>query len=186
MAKAKKDRPPRLPADAQLWVVTQLACFESPSVVRKVLKDEWSLEVSLQAITYYDPTTATGRALNAELRELFERTREGFLDEAASVPIASTTFRLRELQRLYLANRDRNPTVAADLLKQAAQERGGAFTNRRELTGAGGGAIKIQEQPPDLTHLTDAELDAWERLIVKTTNPGGGAGGEAPTARGAL
>ena len=133
MAKAKRDRP-RLPADAQLWVVTQLACFESPSVVRKVLKDEWQLEVTLQAITYYDPTTAAGRALNAELRELFERTREGFLDETASVPIASVTFRLRELQRLYLKARDGNPAVAAELLKQAAQEKGGVFTNRSQVT----------------------------------------------------
>jgi hypothetical protein len=34
--------------------------------------------------------------------------------------------------------------LAADLAKQIAQEIGGAFTNRREMTGAAGGPMQIE------------------------------------------
>jgi hypothetical protein len=37
-----------------------------------------------------------------------------------------------------------NMVLASSLLEQAAKEMGGAFTNRRELTGKDGGAVEVK------------------------------------------
>ena len=50
--------------------------------------------------------------------------------------------------------------LVAQLLEQAAKETGGAFTNRRELTGKGGGPIASQ-----ITTVTPEELQAAVRSV---------------------
>jgi hypothetical protein len=49
--------------------------------------------------------------------------------------------------------------VVRGLLEQIAKEMGGIFTNRQEITGAGGGAIKTENtQVPPMPILTPEEL----------------------------
>lgn len=54
----------------------------------------------------------------------------------------------------------------------------GMFKKRLELTGDGGGPIKTQSMPVDLSYLTDEELAELERIVAKF---GDSATGEAAT-----
>ena len=61
------------------------------------------------------------------------------------MPVAHQAYRLRVLNRaLERAEKSGNTTLVLQILEQAAREMGGAFTNRREVTGKGGGPIQQQ------------------------------------------
>jgi hypothetical protein len=140
MAKAK------LTQEQQTFVVQSLACFDSPSVVVAALKKEHDVVLTAQAVEAYDPTKRAGRNLAAKWLALFEETRKTFLEDTASIAISHRAVRLRALQRMAdKAETQGNLGMVSSLLKQAAEEMGGAYTNRRELTGAGGGPIKTEE-----------------------------------------
>lgn len=130
---------------AKLFVVQALACFDTPSQVASAVKQEFGLEVSRQQVSIYDPTRPAGRSLSKKLAATFQATREAFLKEAATVPVAHQAYRLRVLNRaLERAEKSGNTTLVLQILEQAAREMGGAFTNRREVTGKGGGPIQQQ------------------------------------------
>ena len=58
------------------------------------------------------------------------------------MPVAKQVYRLRVLQRaLDRAEKRGNDAMVLQILETAAKESGGVFTNRRELTGKGGGPI---------------------------------------------
>lgn len=153
----------RLTTEAKTYIVTQLACFATPSDVQAGLLEAFGLEVAKSSIVYYDPTTAAGAAeLADEWRELFETTRRRYSDELTAIPIATRGWRLRQLARLYeKAEAMRNYLLAAALLEQAARDAGGSYTNQRELTGKGGAPLV-----PDAENLTDAEREARADAIL--------------------
>jgi hypothetical protein len=145
----------KLTESQKLAIVQALACFDTPSEVAAAVKEEFGVTISRQQVAAYDPTKATGRDLSKKLRALFEETRRTFLSDVAAIPIAQQAFRLRALQREFERAKSRgNSALAAQLLEQAAKELGGAFTNRRELTGQGGGPI----QQANLTQSEFAEV----------------------------
>jgi hypothetical protein len=87
------------------------------------------------------PTSKNGAAQSEELKALFHETREKFLKELDSIPIANKAVRLRRLDRMAaLAEERGNLVLAADLGERAAKEIGGAYTNKHqhELTGKDG------------------------------------------------
>ena len=128
-----------LAEEVKTFIVQQLACFKTPSGVAKAVKAEFSVDVSRQAIQVYDPTSAAGRDLGAEMKAVFESTRARFLEETADIGLAHKAVRLRMLDRMATVAEERgNMALAAQLLEQCAKEMGGAYTNRRELTGKGG------------------------------------------------
>ncbi|WP_454691142.1 DUF2280 domain-containing protein [Achromobacter aloeverae] len=133
----------RLTDAQQRFIVQALACYDSPTEVSEAVKEEFGIEVERSHVAAYDPTKVAGRGLAKKWRDLFFATRERFRKEVAEIPIADQAYRLRNLGRLYTrAARTGNAALAAQLLEQAAREVGGAFTNRREHTGAGGGPIE--------------------------------------------
>ncbi len=135
--------------DVKTFIVQALACYDTPSQVVHAVKQEFGIEVPRAQVALYDPTKTAGRSLGAKLRDLFTATRKAFLDEAATIPIAQQAYRLRVLQRLQQQAESRgNAALAAQLLEQAAKEVGGAFTNRREVTGKGGGPIQQANLTP--------------------------------------
>lgn len=130
--------------DVKTFIVQQLACYDAPSTVAKAVKDEFEVDVSRQQVEAYDPNKQTGRNLSERFRTLFAETRKTFLEDTASIGISHRTVRLRTLQRMALkAEEMKNLPLVADLLERAAKEMGNAYTNRREITGAGGGAVKL-------------------------------------------
>jgi hypothetical protein len=158
--------------EVKTFIVQSLACWDTPSVVAKAVKDEFGLEVSRQRVQTYDPTKKAGEALSQRLRVIFDATRAEYIAETAQIPISFRSYRLRKIERMAAkAESLGNMPLAAAMLEQAAKEVGGAFTNRRELSGPGGGPIKTETAPS----LTDEELERIAR--------GGSAGAPAPPPR---
>ena len=130
---------PSIPDEVKRFIVNALAAFDTPSQVAAAVKEEFGLEVSRQAVEGHDPTKHAGKGLAPKWREMFEASRSGFITDATQVPIAHRSTRLRALHRMAQgAERKGNFPLAAQLHKQAAEEMGNAYTNRRELTGKDG------------------------------------------------
>jgi len=156
--------------DVKAFIVQALACFDTPTQVATAVKEEFGIDIDRSHVQAYDPNKALGRNLGKKWRELFAATRKAFLDDQATIPIASQNFRLRALDRMYQQALARgNLPLASQLIEQAAKEAGGAFTNRQKLehTGKDGGPIKTAAGPVDLSDLTDDELDVLERLSAR-------------------
>lgn len=131
---------PKLTEAQRRFLTQRLAMYDTPTEAAEALKEEYGVEISRQLAARHDPTVAQGEGLNAKLKALFHETRERFLRDVEQVPISHRVVRLKELQRLYQGNK-RNPTVAAQLLKQAAEEVGNVYSNRREVTGKDGAPV---------------------------------------------
>ncbi|MBX4920983.1 DUF2280 domain-containing protein [Rhizobium bangladeshense] len=150
MAKAKLSR------EQQTYVVQALACFDSPTVVAAALRKEFSVTLTPQSIEAYDPTKKAGRNLSVRWKALFEETRKTFLEDTASIAISHRAVRLRALQRMAdKAENQGNMVLASSLLKQAAEEVGGSYTNRRELTGKDGKDLPVPVSPVTIFQLPD-------------------------------
>lgn len=133
------DEPNKLDDDVKAHIVQALACFDSPSVAAAGVKAEYGIVVTPQAVEAYDPNKRAGQKLSEKWRVLFDATRKAFIEETAQVPIAHRALRLRSLHRMAeRAEKAGNLGLAAQLHKQAAEEMGNAYTNRREVTGKDG------------------------------------------------
>lgn len=139
-----------LPDEVKTFVVTQLACWDTPTAVALAVKAGYGLELTRQRIEAYDPTKVAGRALSEHYRSVFEEARKRYLADVAEIGIAQQTFRLRALERMYFrAEHVSNWGMAKDLLEQAAKEVGGVYTNKREVSGPDGKPIQHQSVPPE-------------------------------------
>jgi hypothetical protein len=157
----------RLTHEQQTFVVQALACFDSPSVVSNTLKKEFSIVFSPQAIECYDPTKRAGRNLSVKWRSLFDETRKTFLEDTATIAISHRAVRLRALQRMAdKAEGQGNMSLASSLLKQAAEEVGGSYTNRREITGKDGAPVEFKHSGA-LTEMTAEERDLVRQMIER-------------------
>lgn len=141
------------------FIVQALACYDTPTQVAAAVKEEFGLTITRMHVQTYQPGTAAGRDLSKRWRDLFDATRKAFLEDAASVPIAQQSYRLRRLQQLHdLAAARNNAQLAAALLEQAAKEVGGAFTNTRKLGGEGPPGTPIPVKSELVHTLSDADL----------------------------
>lgn len=131
---------PALSEDQKRRIVQGLACFRTPSEVAEDVEEEFGVKIDRSHVRKYNPDQVAEVA--EKWRALFAATRQRFLAEVAEIPIYHQSFRLRELLDLYRKAK-RNPVLAASILEQAAKEAGGAFTNRRELSGRDGGPLEV-------------------------------------------
>jgi hypothetical protein len=133
----------------KVFIVRSLAVFNTPQETVLLVKEEFDLEVSRQQVETYDPTKRAGKDLSTELKDEFELTRKDFLDTPQNIPIANLSVRLQRLENQYQKH-GKNRVAALSILKQAAEDVGGKYTNKTELTGAGGGAL----QSENITYVT--------------------------------
>ena len=133
----------------KIFIVRSLAVFNTPQETVLLVKEEFDLEVSRQQVETYDPTKRAGKDLSTELKDEFELTRKDFLDTPQNIPIANLSVRLQRLENQYQKH-GKNRVAALSILKQAAEDVGGKYTNKTELTGAGGGAL----QSENITYVT--------------------------------
>lgn len=146
----------KLTRDQQTYVVQALACFDAPSVVAAALRKDFGVVLTPQSIESYDPTKKAGRNIAVRWKALFEETRKTFLEDTASIAISHRAVRLRALQRMAdKAEGQGNMVLASSLLKQAAEEVGGSYTNRRELTGKDGKDLPVPVSPVTIFQLPD-------------------------------
>ncbi|HHR6392195.1 DUF2280 domain-containing protein [Providencia rettgeri] len=115
-------------------IVQALACYDTPSQVVALVKQEFGLSVTLQQVSSYDPTKAIAKNLGQKWVDLFNETRKRFQEEVSDIPIANKAYRLRMLDRMATkAEGMRNFSLTAQLVEQAAKECGDAYTNKQKI-----------------------------------------------------
>jgi hypothetical protein len=120
----------------KLFIVQHLACFDTPSEVVELVKEEFGIVLDRGRVGAYDPTTHNGRELGEKLKLYFNETREQFLKDFTKIPLANKSVRIRELSKLYRKSVvSRNSGMAKELLEQIAKEEGGVFSNKVKVAG---------------------------------------------------
>jgi hypothetical protein len=144
----------KLDDEVKMFIVQSLACYDTPSQVAEAVNLEFGIAIERQQVAVYDPTKKSGERLAQKYRDVFDATRQAFIEDAINIPIASKTYRLRSLQRMhdYYVSR-KNFVQAQAVLEQAAKEVGGMFNGK--LTA-----------PP-----TDNPLVSWLQQIGGTSIP---------------
>lgn len=125
----------------KLFIVRSLAQFNTPQETVVLVKEEFELDVSRQQCEAYDPTKRVGKDLSVDLKAEFEATRKDFLDAPQNIPIANLSVRLQRLENQYIKH-GKNRVAAQSLLKQAAEDIGGKYTNKQEITGKDGQSLQ--------------------------------------------
>lgn len=142
--------------EVKTFIVQSLACFDSPSVVAAAVRKEFGETITRQSVEAYDPNKRAGAKMADKWRQLFKASREAFLEDQSEIGIAHRSVRLRKLAQQVELNESRgNSAMVAQLLKQAAEEVGGSYTNRRELTGRDGKDLPVPVSPVTIFQLPD-------------------------------
>lgn len=133
----------RLKEDVKRFIVMELACYQTPQEVADAVKEAFGVEVTRQQVYGYNPLGAAGGQVAQKWKDLHKSTRERFLNDTSDIAIAQQSYRLRQLNDMARqAKRMKNYKLAAELMEQAAKERGDAFTNKRQISGEGGGPVR--------------------------------------------
>ncbi|HFT4388495.1 TPA: DUF2280 domain-containing protein [Klebsiella pneumoniae] len=133
-----------LKPEVKAAIVQMLACYDTLSIVVDAIQKDYGIKVTPQQVESHDPTKVAGKGLAQKWVDLFNRTRDRFLNEISDIPIANKAYRLRVLQRMSTtAEGMKNLGMTAQLLEQAAKEVGDAYSNKQkvELTGKDGGPL---------------------------------------------
>ncbi|HHP1348051.1 TPA: DUF2280 domain-containing protein [Klebsiella michiganensis] len=134
-----------LKPEVKAAIVQMLACYDTPSQVVEAVQKDFGITITRQQVETHDPTKVSGKTLAKKWIDLFNLTRDRFLNEISDIPIANKAYRLRVLQRMSTtAEGMKNLGMTAQLLEQAAKEVGDAYTNKHkfEHSGPNGGAIQ--------------------------------------------
>jgi len=147
----------KLKAVHRAFLTKQLACYASPKEAAEALREDYGIDITAQSAEHYDPTKHAGRSCAKQWRELFVHTRAEFLAHIDKhVPEANKAVRVRQLANASrVFKRANNYVGMADMLERIAKEVGNVHTNRREVTGKGGGPIKYQ----DIDLMTEDQVD---------------------------
>lgn len=140
----------QLKKEVKLFIVRSLAVFNTPSETAEAVYQEFEVKITKQNCEKYDPTKRAGQNLSAELKAEFEATRKQFLENPQHIPIANLAYRLQLMQRV-INGAGKNSVLILKTLEQAAKDEGGAFTNRKEITGADGKPLEqnIYQMTPE-------------------------------------
>jgi hypothetical protein len=129
----------QLTDEEKTLVVQELACFATPSEAAAAVAETFGTTPDRMQCWKYHPDH--NPQLPEKWRLLFTATREKFLADTAAVGIAHRNFRLRRLDAyLRHAESKKNHPLAIQILKQAAEEVGGAYT-KREVFGRDGARL---------------------------------------------
>ena len=137
----------------KIFIVQALACRDTPQEVAELVKQEYGIKIERSQVALYDPTKQAGKNLSKKFIELFHETRKKFDEGLIDIPITQKYYRMRQYQK-HLEKNSRNTVMSMSIMKQAAQDLGGQFTNRQEITGKNGEPIKTEE----IKHATDAQV----------------------------
>ena len=121
----------------KIFIVQALACRDTPQEVAELVLQEFKIKVDRMECSSYDPTKVAGRNLSKKFKDLFEETRKKFDEGLIDIPVTQKFYRMRQYQK-HLEKNAKNTVMSLNIMKQAAQDLGGQFTNRQELTGKNG------------------------------------------------
>lgn len=124
-----------LTEEMQDAIVRRLARFETPTNVARAVGEEFDVEISRRQVAAYNVGTASFEGAQKWVY-VFDAERAAYRKELEQHAISDVGFRLGMLQRGALAAEARgNYVLAAQLLKQAAEDVGGAYSNERRVSG---------------------------------------------------
>ncbi len=86
----------KLKNEHKIFIIKQLARFESLEEVKKALWGKYGIEVEYGHLSYYNPNNRSSR-LSGKLRALFEEEREAFLNEYKEMPYSHREYRIKAL-----------------------------------------------------------------------------------------
>jgi hypothetical protein len=119
--------------EVQTFIVVALACYKPPSEVVRLVQEEFKVKIERQNVRHYNPLQSPDVA--EKWKELFEKTRKAFIEQTSKIGAYHQSYRLAELQGLYeRALAANNLPLAGNFLKQMAEECGGLYTNKRNIT----------------------------------------------------
>lgn len=157
-----------LSSEIKTFIVRQLACYDTPSTVADLVKEEFGVVVTRQQVENHDPTKKAGATLAKKWVDLFNKVREKFIDDISDIPIAHKAVRLRRLDRMALkAEGMKNLPLAGQFIEQAAKEVGEAYTNRRQVDldhSSKDGSMTPKPPPPAVVSPADV-AEAVKALI---------------------
>ncbi|HBQ5214968.1 TPA: DUF2280 domain-containing protein [Klebsiella pneumoniae] len=123
-----------LKPEVKAYIIQMLACYDTPSQVVEAVQKDFGISITRQQVETHDPTKVSGKTLAKKWVDLFNRTRDRFLNEISDIPIANKAYRLRVLQRMSTtAENMKNIGMTAQLLEQAAKEVGEAYSNKQKV-----------------------------------------------------
>ncbi|HIE9800723.1 TPA: DUF2280 domain-containing protein [Klebsiella pneumoniae] len=123
-----------LKPEVKAYIIQMLACYDTPSQVVEAVQKDFGIAITRQQVETHDPTKVSGKTLAKKWVDLFNRTRDRFLNEISDIPIANKAYRLRVLQRMSTtAEGMKNIGMTAQLLEQAAKEVGEAYSNKQKV-----------------------------------------------------
>lgn len=130
---------PKLSEEARVYVVTAMALWRPEAEILKRLAEEFTpvgaKPVSQQALWSYNPLNPK---CPPRWKKLHAATREAWTKDLAAVGVYHQKYRISQLHRMAERALEKgNYPLAASLLKQAAEDVGLCYTNRRDLTSAG-------------------------------------------------
>ena len=150
-----------LKKEIKLFIVRSLARFNTPTETVELVNQDYGVQVTKQQCEKYDPTKRAGENLSDELKKEFEISRKEFLEAPQNIPIANLTVRLQRLENQYQKH-GKNRVAALSILKQAAEDMGGKYTNKQEITGAGGGPLQTTTVQATQAQVDEAVRKAQE------------------------
>ena len=150
-----------LKKEVKLFIVRSLAVFNTPTETAELVHQDYGVVVTKQQCEKYDPTKRSGENLSTELKAEFEATREEFLEKPKNIPIANLSVRLQRMENQYQKH-GKNRVAALSILKQAAEDVGGKYTNKQEITGAGGGPLQTTTVQATQAQVDEAVRKAQE------------------------
>lgn len=131
---------PSLSEEVQAFIVQAHACFRKPSLIIRDVEAEFGVKVKRDQVQFYHPEKGSKtKRLGDKWKTLFAETRKAFVNGKVEVGIAKQAYRLGLYQRAAEYYEENGFfALAAEMAERAAKEVGGAYTNKRELTGGGG------------------------------------------------
>lgn len=121
------------------YIVVQWAMWRSAAQIIEQFGEVFGMEITYKHVAQYNLDgwygSRTDRAAPlSKWRTLFDETRAKFLSEITAIPISNEAYRLKTLQHLLDKQiATDNASGAMALLKQAAEEVGRVYTNKREI-----------------------------------------------------
>ncbi|EKM6190516.1 DUF2280 domain-containing protein [Klebsiella pneumoniae] len=146
-----------LKPEVKAAIVQMLACYDTPSQVVEAVQKDFGITITRQQVETHDPTKVSGKTLAKKWVDLFNLTRDRFLNEISDIPIANKAYRLRALDRMMTkAESMRNMALAASLMEQAAKECGDAYTNKHKVEHSG--ALAVSSVASVMDEIGDEDL----------------------------
>lgn len=152
----------RLSHHLKCAIIHGLAGFNTPGQVVRMVKADYGVDVTPQAVEAYDPTKAAGAKLGSGLRQLFFDARQRAISDLDAVPEAHKAVRVQMLgQAARRAMARGNDNAMAAFLKQIAEEVGGTFEGRRQVSAVVGvkAEVEAERKPSDVLSLVRETLE---------------------------